>query len=128
MFQCFLHIMEENTGYMNNQKDTISANLTDTMSKTRKIYFARLFARCMVFAIILFMYVYMRDEFDIIKGLDSIRRFSPLHILWAVWIWDMVLQLIPVKAHISIGSQKQFSQLFRPIKEKINKKNLKKYM
>ncbi|MBQ8808646.1 MAG: hypothetical protein IJZ81_05000 [Clostridia bacterium] len=33
-----------------------------------------------------------------------------------------------MKAHISIGSQKQFSVLFRPIKEKINYKNLKKYI
>ena len=40
----------------------------------------------------------------------------------------MVLQLIPIKAHISIGSQKVFESLFRPIKEKINYKNLKQYI
>ena len=40
----------------------------------------------------------------------------------------MVLQLIPVKTHISIGSQKVFESLFRPIKEKINYKNLKQYI
>ena len=34
---------------------------------------------------------------------------------------DMIMQLIPVKAHISIGSQKIFASLFRPIKEKISK-------
>ena len=40
----------------------------------------------------------------------------------------MILQLIPVRAHISIGSQKLFPSLFRPIKEKINKENLKKHI
>ena len=42
--------------------------------------------------------------------------------------FDMVQQLIPVKAHISIGSQKFFKSLFIPDKEKINFKNLKKYI
>ena len=60
--------------------------------------------------------------------MNFFERFSPLHLLWGIWVWDMVLQLIPVKAHISIGSQKQFSTLFRPIKEKINYNNLKKYI
>ncbi len=40
----------------------------------------------------------------------------------------MILQLLPVKKHISIGSEKIFESLFRPIKEKINYKNLKKYI
>lgn len=97
-------------------------------SKTRKIYFARLFGRCIVLILTVLMVIYNRQEFDIIKGWKFFSEFSPLHLLWGVWIWDMVLQLIPVKAHISIGSQKQFSVLFKPIKEKINYKNLKKYI
>jgi len=40
----------------------------------------------------------------------------------------MVLQLIPVKAHISIGSQKNFRAYFRPIKEKIDAGGLIKYI
>lgn len=39
----------------------------------------------------------------------------------------MVLQLIPVKAHISICSQKVVTSLFRPIKEEINYKDLEQY-
>ncbi|MBE7020845.1 MAG: hypothetical protein E7411_05380 [Ruminococcaceae bacterium] len=60
--------------------------------------------------------------------MNFIKGFSPLHILWSVWIYDMVLQLIPVKAHISIGSQKNFRAYFRPIKEKIDAGGLIKYI
>ncbi len=98
------------------------------MSKTRKIYFLRLFGRSVVLILAILMYIFQENEFDILSGLNFFDGFSVLHILWGVWIWDMVLQLIPVRAHISIGSQKVFSSLFRPIKEKINKENLKKYI
>ena len=99
-----------------------------TTSKVRKIYFARLFGRIAVFILALFMYFLKKSEYDILSGFNFFDSFSILHILWAVWIYDMILQLIPVKAHISIGSQKVFSSLFRPIREKINKETLKKYI
>ena len=98
------------------------------MSETRRIYFARLFGRLIIFFISVLVFIYDREEFELIKGWGFFEKFSLLHILWGIWIWDMILQLIPVKAHISIGSQKQFSSLFRPIKEKINYPNLKKYI
>ncbi len=98
------------------------------ISKTRKIYFLRLFGRSVVLLLAILMYIFQKSEFDILSGLNFFERFSVLHLLWCVWMWDMVLQLIPVKAHISIGSQKVFSSLFRPIKEKISKENLKKYI
>ena len=98
------------------------------MSKTRKIYFLRLIGRCFVFLISIFLYIFDKTEFEIVHGLNFFRSFSLLHILWGIWVWDMILQLMPVKAHISIGSKKQFSSLFIPIKEKINYKNLKKYI
>lgn len=97
-------------------------------SKVRKTYFMRLVGRVIVFLLAVGMYFFRKSEYDILSGYNFFEYFSVLHILWAVWIIDMVLQLIPVKAHISIGSQKVFSSLFRPIKEKINKENLKKYI
>ena len=97
-------------------------------SKTRKIYFLRLLGRCVVFLIALWLYVFRKEEFNIAEGFSFFRRFSPLHLLWGIWIWDMILQLLPVRAHISIGSQKVFSAMFKPIKEKINYQNLKKYI
>lgn len=97
-------------------------------SKTRKIYFLRLLGRIIVLALAILLYLFNKEEFEVAKKGNFFNGFSILHVLWGLWIWDMILQLIPVKAHISIGSQKVFSSLFRPIKEKINYKNLKKYI
>ncbi len=100
----------------------------EQVSKTRKIYFWRLIGRIVVFIIAILLYVFDREKFSIADGWSFFHTFSPLHLLWAIWMLDMVLQLMPVKAHISIGSQKVFESLFRPIKEKINHQNLKQYI
>ena len=98
------------------------------ISKTRKIYFLRLIGRVVILCVMLFLYLFHRDVFDVAKGLNFFKCFSILHLLWGIWIWDMILQLLPVRAHISIGSQKIFSAMFQPIKEKISYPNLKKYI
>jgi len=89
------------------------------ISKTRGIYFLRLIGRVFVLLIAILIYIFDREKFNIADGLNFFNEFSPLHILWVIWMWDMILQLMPVKAHISIGSQKLFESMFRPIKEKI---------
>lgn len=98
------------------------------ISKTRKIYFSRLAGRVILFIIAILIYIFDNDEFYVADGMNFFQKFSLLHILWIIWMFDMLLQLIPVKVHISIGSQKVFESLFRPIKEKINHKNLKQYI
>lgn len=98
------------------------------MSKTRMIYFIKLFLRSVIFVFAILFYIYDRSIYDIALGMNFFDRFSLLHILWIIWIADMIIQLIPVKAHISIGSQKVFQALFRPIKEKINYTNLIQYI
>lgn len=98
------------------------------MSKTRRIYFLRLIGRTAVFIIAILLYIFDTNVFTVADGGEFFGKFSPLHILWALWMCDMVLQLIPVKSHISIGSQKVFESLFKPIKEKINYNNLKQYI
>lgn len=100
----------------------------ERISKTRGIYFLRLIGRVGVFLIAILIYIFDKEKYNIADGWNFFNEFSPLHLLWIIWMWDMVLQLIPVKAHISIGSQKVFESLFRPIKEKINYKNLKQYI
>ena len=99
-----------------------------TPSGTRKVYFARLIGRCAVLAIAVWMFFCNKEAFSIAEGWNFFAEFSVLHLLWAVWMGDMILQLIPVRAHISIGSQKVFAELFRPIQEKVNQKNLRKYI
>jgi len=100
----------------------------NTVSKTRKIYFGKLYGRCVILLLCIFAYITDKTQFSMIEGMGFFAGFSPLHLLWVVWIIDMTLQLIPVKAHISIGSQKLFLKRFRPIKEKVNYETLKHYV
>ena len=98
------------------------------MSKTRKIYFLRLVGRIILLLVVAGLYFFDRECFSVAEGWRFFERPSILHILWIIWMWDMILQLIPVKAHISIGSQKVFRALFRPVKEKLNRENLRRHI
>lgn len=103
-------------------------NNNEGMSTTRKKYFLRLTGRIVVFAIAISLYFFDKNMFNAALGWNFFYTFSPLHLLWMLWMFDMILQLIPVKSHISIGSQKVFMSLFSPIQEKINHESLKKYV
>ena len=98
------------------------------MSKTRKIYFLRLAGRIAAFALGLLLLFLSPEQFSVIEGIGFFSRFSWLHLMWAVWIADMIIQLIPVRAYISIGSQKQFLAFFRPMMQKFNYQNLKNHI
>ncbi len=97
------------------------------MSKTRKRYFIRLFCRIVIFIICLFM-CFKPDFFDILEGMNFFDGFHVLHILWFIWVCDMILQIIPIKNKVALGSQKLFANRFQPILEKINYRALKKYV
>lgn len=97
------------------------------MSKTRKRYFIRLFGRIVIFITGLFMC--LKPEFyDILKGMNFFRTFHPLHLLWLIWVFDMLLQIIPIKNKLALGSQKLFANRFQPIRDKINYEALKNYV
>ncbi len=47
------------------------------------------------------------------EGMRFFDRFSLLHILWIVWMSNMILQMIPLKNFIALGSQKLFKRYYR---------------
>lgn len=99
------------------------------MSKVRRNYFLKFIFRCIVLALCTVMCFIKPEIFDVINGFNFFKSFSPLHILWVIWMFDMIIQIIPVKNTLtSLGSQKLFANKFKPIKEKINYKALKKYV
>ena len=98
------------------------------MSQLRKIYFARLFWRIAVFAICIYISVFYKNLFSVLDGLNFFKSFSPLHILWIIWIFDMLVQIVPVNAKTSIGSQKLFSRCFKASDKKIDYEALKNYI
>ena len=99
-----------------------------TMSATRKRYFERLVCRVLIFIVCLLLCFAAPQVFDVMEGNDFFRILSPLHILWLIWIADMVLQIVPIKSNIALGSQKLFANHFHPIREKINYQALKNYI
>jgi hypothetical protein len=66
--------------------------------------------------------------FGILDGNNFFKELSVFHLLWLIWVVDMVLQIIPIKNKVALGSQKLFANRFRPIRQKKNYKALKNYI
>lgn len=98
------------------------------MSSIRKAYMIGLVLRCLIFGASVFLFIFHPDEFGILENGNFFSRFSVLHLLWAVWVADMIMQLVPVRKRVPLGSQKHFLQRFRPIREKINYQALRQYI
>ena len=98
------------------------------MSKIRKIYFARLFGRILILLLCFAFYFSGAEVFSALEGMRFFERFGLMHLLWIVWMIDMLAQLVPIQKHLSIGSLKVFRQHFRPIREKINSHALKAHI
>ena len=97
-------------------------------SPIRKRYMARLAARILVLIAGLVLCAVKPDLFDILHDWRFFERFSILHLLWLVWVFDMAEQLWPVGKHVALGSQKLFRQRFRPILERVDLDALKQHV
>lgn len=100
------------------------------MSKTRREYFVRLIGRIAILIATLFACILKPEMFGVLDGMRFFSEFSVLHLLWVLWVFDMFLQIVPIKNKlaISIGSMKLFASRFRPIREKINYTALRNYV
>lgn len=98
------------------------------MSATRKVYFARLVGRIGIFLLCVLQYFRDKSAFDVAFGTGFFQKPTLLHLLWVIWLLDMVHQLIPARGYIALGSQKLFRERFRPIREKINLQGLKSHI
>lgn len=97
-------------------------------SRVRKTYFIRLFGRIIVLFSVVAIYFFKSEWLDILHGNNFFKKLSPLHILWIIWVIDMISQLIPVRKHLPLGSGKHFKENFKPIMDKINYKALREYI
>ena len=93
--------------------------LKTPISDIRKKYIVRLVCRCVILvcaAVLVF------TDFacnDILQGLDFFRKRSWLHLLWIVWMLDMLQQLYPAR-NIALGSHKYLKGRFKPVLERIS--------
>jgi len=105
-----------------------SPNNRQPASSVRKAYFARLVGRCALFLVCVYLWIEHPGEFDILHGMNFFDRPSFLHIMWVLWVIDMICQLVPMGKKVSLGSHKLFKQRFKPILEKVNYTALREYI
>lgn len=98
------------------------------MSRIRKIYFARLFARIFILLLSCVLYFANADVFSPLQGMRFFDSIGLLHLLWIIWMIDMLAQIVPIHKDISIGSLKVFVRHFRPIRDKISPKAIKEHI
>ena len=99
-----------------------------TVSKTRKSYIFRLICRCVIFVICGALCFFAPREFEILEGMNFFSKPSWLHILWLIWVADMIQQIVPIKNRLPLGSMKLFENRFQPIRDKINYEALRDYI
>lgn len=88
----------------------------------------RLAGRSLIFVLCAIMCFVRPEIFDVLDGMNFWKGFSPLHLLWALWVIDMALQIIPIKSKVPLGSQKLFANRFKPIRDKINYESLREHI
>lgn len=98
------------------------------MSETRKKYFLRLIFRSGVFIACITGFILAPEKFSVLEDMNFFREFSVLHLLWLIWVMDIIQQIVPIKNKLPLGSMKLFSSRFRPIREKINYEALREYI
>ena len=74
----------------------------------RAKYISRFLFRLAVLAVILVMYFLRSEAFSVLNGFNFFRQFTLLHIIWIIWAVSMIMQVVPTRNLVSIGSQKQF--------------------
>ena len=83
-----------------------------------------------ILILLLGIYFYFADQsvFSVVEKGGFLERFSPLHLLWGIWMADMLCQLVPAKRDMALGSLKLFKQYFVPSKLKSSAAALKNYL
>ena len=98
------------------------------MSKIRRVYFVKLVIRILIFIASILVFAFAPKQFNVMNGASFFSGISVFHLLWIVWVFDMITQLMPVK-NIALGSQKLFKEKFRPAMHKLlDKDRLKDYI
>lgn len=98
------------------------------MSAIRKSYIAKLVGRCAALLFCAALWLADSPQLEPVTGGSFWGKPTLLHLLWAIWMSGMVLQLIPAKAGIALGSKKPFARYFRPGKTRQPDEALRAYI
>ena len=83
-------------------------------SYMRHKYWARLWGRLLTFLLTVWAYLAKPEMFLLLREPNLFHHLSILHVLWVIWIADMLLQLRPARAVMALGSQKTFGRYYVP--------------
>ncbi|MBQ8555589.1 MAG: hypothetical protein IJ438_06925 [Clostridia bacterium] len=103
-------------------------SLWTNMSPMRKRYALRLLGRCILLVLCVLACIFQPEIFTVLQGMNFFSGFTWLHVLWIIWVVDMIAQLIPVRAHISLGSQKLWRMRFKPLLDKVSMQAIKEHI
>jgi hypothetical protein len=95
-----------------------------TRPSLRKTYNMRLAVRICLLLLSIVMYFSYPQSFAVLTGFNFFHQFSWLHLLWLIWVMDMIMQLTPLKGYLALGSLKHFKSFYQPLKESIDTKKL----
>ena len=95
-------------------ENTAAKKETKGLSVMLRKYRLRLAFRVLTAVATVWVLLSDRTAFQVLTGWGFWQKLSPLHLLWVIWMGDMVLQLIPTRQVMALGSQKQFGRWCRP--------------
>lgn len=101
---------------------------TKSVSKVRGNYIMRFIFRIFVFVFSVLLYLFYPQCFDVLEGMNFFRTFSPFHLLWGLWVYDMLMQIFPFRSGNALGSRKVFGYAFKNFSGAFSKEGLRLYM
>lgn len=81
--------------------------MVKTRTRMLLLYQARFLLRTAVLALVAVLYFLYDRAFDAAQG-GFFKALSPMHLLWALWMVDMIFQLFPSRGLVAMGCQKMF--------------------
>ena len=94
-------------------------------TKIKKLYVARFLMRICFFVAAVLVYVRDGASFDVMREFNFFKSFNIVHIFYAIWLVDIILQLMPLREFFSIGSLKHFKGFMKDVKVKEELSHLK---
>lgn len=96
-------------------------------SKFHRSYKKRLIFRIFILICMICLYIFYPNTFEVAKCINFFKMISPLHLIWLIWMVDMILQLCYVPKYWPLGSQKVWGLRYLPEFKKIDKKLIEMY-
>lgn len=94
----------------------------------RRLYLFRFVFRCVVFAASVLLYVRSPQPLTALQGFGFFHSFTLLHLLWLLWMADMVSQLCRCRWYWPEGSQKFLDRSVLPPQSADDRAALRRYV